>query len=111
MEPKNSASSRWLLVCLCALVPTYLIAQAPGTSRIRWSVEDISETMAAGATKSVTLRVECTRDLPNVSLWLSPSLRELVTVKPAAFESLTANQPQEITLTIRIPPGAPAEEH
>jgi len=95
---------RVFLVALFLFVAAGGITVAQGP-RIRWSVEDISETIAAGSVRTVTLGLQTGSDLPEVSLWLSPSIRDLATVKPASLSSLPANQDQELVLTFRIPIG------
>lgn len=83
----------------------------PGTARIRWSVEGISESIKPGSRKVVTLTIRSTQELNGASLWISPSLRHILTIRPARLESLAANQNHELQLTFEVPATAPAEEH
>ncbi|MBI3694748.1 MAG: hypothetical protein HY238_07910 [Acidobacteria bacterium] len=86
-------------------------AAPPGPARVRWSVPEVSETITAGTKKAVTITLRSTHDLANVSLWMSPSLHQLVTIKPMRFDSLAANQDYEVILAFEAPAAAPAEQH
>jgi hypothetical protein len=83
----------------------------PGAARIRWSLPEVSETVEAGAAKSVTITLSSTQRLDKVSLWATPSVAPFLAIKPTGFDSITANQPHEVVLTFAAPVSAPAEEH
>ena len=100
---------RAFLAAISLLVAANVNTAAQG-ARIRWSVEQVSETITAGSMKSVTISLRSSSDLSDVSLWLPPSISELVTVKPAFLASLADNEDQELTLTFSIPGGAEVGE-
>jgi uncharacterized membrane protein len=85
-------------------------AQVDQGPAVRWSLDEVAETMEVGSSKTLTITMRSRVDLANVSLWLSPSVSQLITVKPSLIETLPANQEQEITLTIRIPASAQTGE-
>jgi uncharacterized membrane protein len=85
-------------------------AQVEQGPAIRWSLDEIAETLEVGSSKSLTIKMQSRVDLANVSLWLSPSVSQLMTVKPSLIEMLPANQELEITVTIRVPAGAQTGE-
>ena len=81
------------------LLVALALASPPGPARITWSVPEVSETVTAGAKKQVTITLRATAELTNVALWISPSLEDVLTLSPARFESLAANQDYKLVLT------------
>src|SRR5688572_29853111 len=83
----------------------------PGRGRINWSVAEVTETIAAGANKTVRVTFQSAQELTNVSIWLSPSLEQVLTVKPPRFHKLAAGKDYELTLTFAARASEPAGEH
>ena len=82
-----------------------------GPARVRWSVSEVSDTITAGTKKTVTVTLRSTHELANISLWMSPSLEQVLTIQPARFETLAAGQDHEVKLIFVAPASAAAEEH
>ena len=83
----------------------------PGRGRISWSVAEVTETVATGTNKTVRVTFQSAQELTNVSIWLSPSLEQVLTVKPPRFDKLAAGKDYEVTLTFAARASDPAGEH
>src|SRR6267142_1296216 len=70
---------------------------------ITWSVPKLAQTMFPGTTSTLTVRFSSNRDLVNVAVWVTPSLKNLVATSPSTFSSIAANQDYQLAVTLSAP--------
>ncbi len=71
---------------------------------VAWAPEGIEETMGLGDAKDVTVTFTSDRSLRDVQAWVVPELLPFVkSVVPATFETIEANVPYEVRLSLSVP--------
>jgi len=106
-----SLTLRLFVVVLALAGPGSGFQGPPGRGRISWSVPEVSETVRAGSSKPVRITLLSAQDLSNVTLWVSPSLEQVLSIKPVRFDTLAAGRNYEVTLTFAARASEPAGEH
>ncbi len=75
-------------------------------AKVSWSQHPVTATLAAGSTYSTTVVFTSTVDLNNVTLRLTPSLKNVVTITPTTFVSITAGTPYTVEIDVAMPANA-----
>jgi hypothetical protein len=100
----------WIIVSILILAGGgvwWLQATPPADdddNQIVWSVPKLSATLFPGTSSTTVVTFRSTKALGNVVIEPTPSLNGILSVSPASFTSIAANQSYRITFTIKAPP-------
>ena len=72
-------------------------------AKITWSSNPVRATIARGATYSTTVAFTSTVQLNNVTLRLTPWLKNTTTVSPSTFATISAGVPYTVEIDVAIP--------
>lgn len=98
-----------LSLILALMVFSLLLASAASARRrrrgrpIRWDPPRIGEEVAPGDTYTATVVLSSTRELGDVKLRVTPSLRGMLTFTPTGTFSLTNGMTRTVTITLEVP--------
>lgn len=92
-----------MLVLSQVAVSPAVFAKGGPPAKVKWSQHPVTATIPAGGTFSTTVSFTSTKNLSNVTLRLTPSLRGTTTVTPTTFATITAGVPYTIEIDVAIP--------
>lgn len=72
-------------------------------AKIEWSQKSVQAQVNPGETIQTTVTFTPTAEIANAEFRITASLSDTVQVEPAAFESLTAGTPYQVTVTFTAP--------
>lgn len=81
------------------------LAKKGGKGKITWSQNPVTATVAAGDTFSTTVSFTSTRDLNNVKLRVTPSLKATTVLSPTDIATVTAGIPYTVEVQFTAPTG------
>lgn len=70
---------------------------------VQWDLPLIREEVSPGNEYTYTVTLSSSRDLGSVRLWVTPSLRGILTFSPTEPFTLNAGDTQEVTITLAVP--------
>ncbi len=92
-----------VLVLSQVTVSPAALAKGGPPAKVKWSQHPITATVAPGASYSTTVTFTSTRDLSNVALRLTPSLKGTTVVSPTTFATITAGIPYTVEIYVTMP--------
>ncbi|MDP3697660.1 MAG: hypothetical protein Q8R55_06670 [Candidatus Taylorbacteria bacterium] len=96
--------SPWFLVPVVVLSvilgSTWLYAQKSGKPTIQWSQKKVIEFILPNTTQNIPISFKSGVNLNNVTFFVTPGLRNVVSVNPSQFPSISAGNDYNLTLTI-----------
>lgn len=101
---KKKASIAVITVIL-VLGSVWLYAQQSKPSII-WTPKQVVEIVQSNTTKTVNVSFKANTNLNNVTFFVTPALKNVVSVNPTSFTSISANRSYTVVLTINSGPTA-----
>src|SRR5688500_16003886 len=95
------AGGGWLLHATPTPPPTPMDDKSP---TIGWSVLSLTGTLFPGTSSTTNVTMRSSENLSNVIVEMTPPLKNVVSVNPSSFSSITANQNYQLTFTLKAPP-------
>lgn len=97
------------LVIGCAV--TFFTYSNPSVAKpvATWSSPSVEQTLRVGELALATTTFTVSKDMQDVTAWVTPALAPYVTVWPASFASLVKGQTYELNVAFRIPDEAPID--
>ncbi|MDP3697658.1 MAG: hypothetical protein Q8R55_06660 [Candidatus Taylorbacteria bacterium] len=89
-----------IVVLSVILGSTWLYAQKSGKPTIKWSQKEVVEIVLPSTTKNVPVLFRSGVNLNNVTFFITPGLRNVVSVNPSQFPAISAGNNYSLTLTI-----------
>jgi hypothetical protein len=106
--PTKGSKKLPLLVSGIALATLMLVGV--GTARlfgqssppkITWSQANVLEFVQPNQTRTITVSFRSNQSTKNVAVFVTPALSPVLSVSPATFSTISANQPFQLTLTLK----------
>ena len=88
------------------IISTANIANA-GDNMINWETQKLEIQAYAGTVQAIPVHFSLEMPIDNLNVWLTPELRDYVSVSSANLSQLSIESPNEFTLLINVPSGAP----
>jgi hypothetical protein len=103
---------RLLLLAVPLILPAFFgLSPASAAPDIDWAPTKVTEAVAQGEGEIRTVSFTSKRDLRNISVFITPSLRSYVRATPASFDSIDRGETRTITLIFSAPLDAPTGTH
>lgn len=78
----------------------YLYAQKSGKPTVQWSQKEVVEIVLPNTTKNVSVSFQSGINLNNVTFFITSGLRNVISVNPSQFTSISAGNNYNLTLTV-----------
>ncbi len=92
-----------LILSQVAVAPSVLAKGGP-PAKVTWSQRSVTATVAPGGSFSTTVTFTSTKDLSNVTLRLTPSVKKTIVISPTTFATITAGVPYTVEISFTAPP-------
>src|SRR3989344_1450454 len=109
----NYVITKWAIAALTLMIAIVMLSvvvsatpwqKSPSQPKITWSVNEISETLFPGTSKTVTVKFRSDQNIEAVVVRMTPSLDDVVSANPTNFSSIMKNHDYELRITL-APPG------
>ena len=103
-KPARHLRAIWLvplLVLLTIGAGTVVWLHGQQGPTVTWSQPTVLEFLVPNQTKILVMTFRSNQNLSNVSVFVTPSLSSVVAATPTTFSQIVANQPYQLSLTLR----------